>query len=267
MATAVYGSGPAWDNLRSTWSLDPFDTWAFDALPRDLSGKLGGFELRDDLCSVANSNFLGQRYWYKKDPAISLLFDINGIIAGIQTSILKANFTPPAYLVGRYYIDDGDYYTLSAYFVDPSTICTSGRTSDELKTEGTGTGLWLQNGPDPIKDSVLAPYLEDDVKQTAWTYGHCFYTMGNHYWYNVTKDMSCDQFVPNCLMYNGGKLTAFCFAINTDLTSKRYEHPTTSDLTHFLNPVPDCFYTDPTYQKLSSIHIYMINDPRFDSWC
>jgi charged multivesicular body protein 7 len=267
IATVAYGSGPDWNNLRVTWNINPFSKYAFTAMPRDLSGSLSGFELRDDQCTVPNAKFLGKRYWYKKDPALSLLYDVNGIIAGIQTSMLKSNYTPPAYAINRNYIDDGDYYTLTAYFVDPSTICNGGRTADQLKSQGTGSGLWLQNGPDPIKDSVMIPMLEQDAIKTPWKFGHCFRTMGNHYWYNVTKDMSCDHFVPDCLMYNKGKLTAFCFAINAPLTSPRYEHPTTDILAKFIDPVPDCFYSDPSYQKLSTMHIYFIDDARLGSWC
>jgi len=266
-AGAAYGSGPDWDDLKVTWSINPLNTWGFDAMPRDLSGKLSGFEAKDDQCKVDNAKFLGQRYWYKQDPALVLLFDKNGIIAGIQTSALKSNYTPPAYAANKNYVDDGDYWTLTAYFVDPSTICTQGRTSDQLKTQGTGTGVWLQMGTDPIKDSVKIPMLEEDAMKSPWTFGHCFKTMGNHYWYNVTKEMSCDHYVPNCLLYNKGKLNAFCFAINAPLTSKRYEHPTTDILKKFIDPVPDCFYTDPTYSQLSTLHVYFISDPRLGAWC
>jgi charged multivesicular body protein 7 len=266
LAGVAYGS-PDWSNLKVTWSLNPFNTWAFNTLPRDATGKMGDFHQRDNQCTADNPKFVGQRYIYKDDPAVGLIFDKNGIIAGIQTSALKTDFTPPAYLTNRNYIDDGDYWTLTAYFVDPSTICTTGRSQDQLKNQGTGTGLYLQQGPDPIKDSVLIPSNEADVKETAWKFGHCFKTMGNHYWYNVTKDMPCDHYVPNCLLYNKGKLTAFCFAINAGLTSPRYEHPTASVLPKFIDPVPDCFYTDPTYKSLSTMHIYFTDHPRIDTWC
>jgi charged multivesicular body protein 7 len=267
----VYGSGPAWDGLRVTWSLNPFNGWGFDPMPRDLAEK-GGLQLRDNQCNTSNAKFVGQRYWFKKDaaldPAITLIYDTKGIIAGIQTSIPKSsNYTLPTGISSRQYADDGDYWTLTAYFVDPSTICTSGRSKEQLKQEGTGNGLWLQSGPDPIKDSVRIPINESEVKQTNWKLGKCFWTMGNHYWYNVTKDMSCGNFVPNCLMYNKGKLTAFCFSVNADLPGPRYEHPTAELANKFIDPVPDCFFSDPTFKKLSTIHVYLIDSPRTSSWC
>ncbi|MCC7159860.1 MAG: hypothetical protein IT281_10000, partial [Ignavibacteria bacterium] len=56
-----------------------------------------------------------------------------------------------------------DAYVLTAYFVDPRTICTAGRDVARLKSEGSGTGLWLQQGSDPIRDSVQAPLYENTV--------------------------------------------------------------------------------------------------------
>lgn len=87
--------------------------------------------------------------------------------------------------------------------------------------------------------------------------------------------MDCDNMVPYCLLYNKGVLNAFCFAINNDLSSKRYEHPTptvaqvkttVSDaivpfynytaFQGFMDPVPECFYATPSYQTLSTLHVY-----------
>jgi len=253
----AYGQSPEWTSLKVTYSFDPTSPWGFAEMPLDLNGDLGGFHFRDDQCKVGKS-FLGQRYWYKDDPSISLLFDTKGIIAGMQTSIAKSDFTPPAVQTNRQFLDDGDYWTITAYFVDPNIICGQGRTPEDLKKEGTGTGLWLQNGPDPIKDSVLIPMNEADLKNTAWTPGKCFKTQGMHYWYNVTETMSCDNFLPNCLMYNGGRLNVFCFAPSTVLSSPRFEHPTAEHASGFIDPVQDCFF-DPDY-NLSTIHVYFIND-------
>lgn len=51
---------------------------------------------------------------------------------------------------------------------------------------------------------------------------------GVHYWYAATLDMSCDNFFPVFLLYNGGVLNAFGWAFQADLSSSRFEHPTTS---------------------------------------
>jgi len=240
----------------------------WDKVPRQLSEIKGDFALKDDLCA-AGKGLVGQRYWYKQDPALMLLFDKNGFIAGIQTAILKSSFTPPAPLKNKNYADDGDYWTLSAYFIDPSLICGAGRTQDEFNKTGTGTGLWVQMGPNAVTDSFHVPETETEMKKTKWGSGRCFLTMGQHYWYNITKDMSCDYVVPNCILYNGGKLTAFCFATNGNFPSGRYDfpHPTNKVVNKFMDPEPDCFFSDPTYKTQSTIHVYFNDNARLGSLC
>ena len=71
-----------------------------------------------------------------------------------------------------------DALILTAYFTDPQTICQSGRSADTLETLGVGTGLWLQNGTDPIRDSVAVPLEESGAAGTKWIKGACFPTMG-----------------------------------------------------------------------------------------
>jgi len=250
---------PAWNDLRVTFGINPLNTWNFDEMPRNLSGNLQSFTPKDNQCTTKDSKFLGQRYWYKNDPATILLFDIKGYIAGIQTSIPKTSgFVPSAVMDGTFVIDEGDSYTMTVYFVDPNIICTTGRTAEEFTSQGTGTDLFIQMGPNPLdtKDIFTVPLNEADIKLTKWGFGKCFYLMGQHYWYNMSKDMSCDNMVPYCLLYNKGVLNAFCFAINNNLPSKRYEHPTPTVAQSFMEPVPDCFYSTPSYQVLSTMHVY-----------
>ena len=71
-----------------------------------------------------------------------------------------------------------DVYVLTAYLVDPKTICQGGRDAQALKAQGTGTGVWLQNGTDPIRDSFAVPLSESDAVSTKWVKGACFPTMG-----------------------------------------------------------------------------------------
>jgi charged multivesicular body protein 7 len=158
---------------------------------------------------------------------------------------------------------------MTAYFVDPSTICTTGRTKDDLEKQGTGTGLWLQHGPNSLTDCVNIPLKEDDIKKTKWGNGKCFKTMGVHYWLNMSKGMDCSYNVPNCLLYNGGVLTAFCFTNNFHHDSKRYDSPapTPEVENKFLDPVPDCFFQDPSFAIQSTMHVFFTESPFTTSWC
>jgi len=263
-ATAAYAD-PAWNSLRVSWSALPVSLWGFDKLPRDLADNTQ-FEKKDDMCADGGKKFLGQRYWYKQDPTLILLFDKNGIVAGIQNAAPKSRYASPPQLQGKYYIDDGDYWTITTYFVDPSTICSQGRSKADLASQGTGTGLWMQYGPDPIKDSVRIPDSEEEMKKTKWGHGICYQSMGVHYWYNVSQTMDCNDFVPNCILYNGGKLNAFCFATGANLIdlSHRWDFPAPLNivLNKFFDKTPDCFFTNPHFFLVSTMHIFFNDDPR-----
>jgi hypothetical protein len=89
-----------------------------------------------------------------------------------------------------------DVDVLTAYFVDPKTICQAGRNAQTLKTVGTGNGLWLQNGTDPIRDSFVASLAESDVSSTKWVKGACFPTMGKTS--SIVKDTSDQLIAPRC---------------------------------------------------------------------
>ncbi|XP_013395235.1 uncharacterized protein LOC106162477 [Lingula anatina] len=154
----------------------------------------------------------------------------------------------------KYFIDESDKYTITAYFTDPATICSTGRTAEQYSALGTGNALYIQKGTNPVTDSIAMPMSQDDVKNTMWTEGHCFYGMGKHYWYNIRQDMACEEFVPVFLLYNGGKLNAFGWAFQGDYKSSRYEHPGQSSFSWFLKPVPTCLSTA---GPLSTLHIYM----------
>jgi len=229
----------------------------------------GDFELRDDFCANPNGKFFGQRYWHNKDATLSLLFDKNGFIAGIQTSVPKSKFNPNP--KNTNYVEDGDYWTVTAYFMDPNSICTVGRTADDLKT-ATAAGLWLQTSSSPLNGGLFkVPEKEDDIKPTKWGHGKCFWTMGQHYWYDIRKDMDCDaDAAPECLLYNGGKLTGFCFAINGLFDGDRYDypHPDKNAVAKFMDPVPDCFSKTPGWTgKQSTMHVYFTDQPKYSSWC
>jgi len=267
LTAATYAA--KWDGLRVTWGLNPFSQWDFAKLPRDMSNDdMQGFVPMDDLCATKGP-FAGRRYWVPSDPSLILLFDKNGYIAGMQTMIPVGSYTPSTPMQGHPMINYNGYWHLTAYYVDPSTICTTGRTADQFGSQGTGNGLWIQNGTDYTTGNLLQiPMTQAGMGSTSWTLGHCFYTMGVHYWYNVTKDMSCDNFFPFFILYNDQKLNSWGFATNyAGGGSNRYEHPPHSAIGGFMNPVPDCFTSDPSFNALSTMHVYMTDSPRTGNLC
>jgi hypothetical protein len=250
---------PNWNDLKVTWGLNPFGSNIFVSVPRFEIDAIGlGWQLDKD-CSKIN----GKRYFLNNDRAVMLIFGVNRYISGISTVVPKnLPFNFPSAQIKPILVDEGDFYTLNAYFVDPSQVCTN---KDEPASVG-GDRLVVKG--DGMEISV--PLNEKDVsKQGFWTKGYCFYTMGQHYWANVkgvplSVDMNPDEFFPMFLLYNKGQLNGFGWALNADLNSIRYEHPDSSVVSQFMNPVPK-FFSDPTKSgKLSTMHIYLDDSPRFN---
>ncbi|RUS88544.1 hypothetical protein EGW08_003720, partial [Elysia chlorotica] len=207
----------------------------------------------------------GVAYAKDGDLSVTLLYDVNGFIAGIQHGSSRevygnlgfpsVKLQPPFNLVDNRYV-------LTAYFVDPSTICTSGRTQADFDSDGTGTGLWIQNGSTPDQVTQV-PYYQTGLSGTNWTEGKCFISMGKHYWYNVHPDTECDAFFPVFTLYNGGILEAFGWAFLADLSSSFYEHPTRYSA--FMKVVPDCIRN--LTGRFSTMHIFFTYAPEIFNMC
>lgn len=68
--------------------MNPFSN-AFSSMPLTSSdAKESNWENLSKTCTNDN-NFYGFRYIFKNDPGITLLYDSNGIIAGIQMNVSK----------------------------------------------------------------------------------------------------------------------------------------------------------------------------------
>ncbi|XP_055997302.1 uncharacterized protein LOC130047090 [Ostrea edulis] len=250
-----------WDGLKVTWGLNPFNS--FNNMPRtETEAKTAGFTL---ISGCGQSPFLGKRYMKDNDPAVILIYDVNGYIAGIQAGVQTglSNGYPSSKLQNHPFVKDGDKHYITAYFVNPASICTHGRTAGQFGAQGTGTDLYLQNGTDPMA-SIRIPHQESDIGSTRWVKGHCFSAMGVHYWYDISLDMSCDRLYPVFLLYNGGVLNAFGWAFKAELSSSRYEHPSQATFSAFMNPVPNCLYHS---GKLSTLHIYLNGSPQTNLLC
>ena len=86
--------------------------------------------------------------------------------------------------IGTYFYKDmaGDYY-LTAYFVDPESVCNPLTMRDQL-----GDQLHLQRGK-VIGGSVQTmsvPLKEKDLRSTKWIQGNCIRGMGKFYLELVT---------------------------------------------------------------------------------
>jgi len=200
-----------------------------------------------------NALWPGNMYIYEGDVSVGLIYDSAGNLAGYQAgvaaSVTSPNIPPFQFVVNAAL---GNYYALTFYFVDPQTICKAHLTKRKFK--GMGDRLVMQNGKNG-SDLISFPLKESEVK-APWVQGQCFYTMGQHYWYNISANMDCNYFYPVFLMYNKGVLNAFGPDCSAGLNSTRWEHPTASELGWFFKEatLPQCLLTQPA---LSTMHVYM----------
>ncbi|XP_048748192.2 uncharacterized protein LOC125660415 [Ostrea edulis] len=257
------GPSPKWNDLRITWDYNSTNPGlvtnpaAFAQLPlKESDAIIDGFTLLTD-CS-GSMNFVGKRYWRNNDPAVVLIYDTQGLIAGLQTGIPDnlPNGYPTSNLKPRPFVQEGNLLFVTVYFMDPSKICSSTRTEIQVISDGIGTGLYFQNGPSALTDTVSVPSDESTIKETLWGQGQCVPQLGNQYHYNVRKDMYCEELAPLLLMYDRGKLVGFAWFFVSDISSPVYEKIPPPMYSRMFQPVPDCLYT---MGQVTSLHIFLTN--------
>jgi hypothetical protein len=242
-----------WNGLKVTWGINLFKS--FNSLPRTEQDAISkNWKLESD-CSKVN----GKRYVLNEDTAVMLIFDQEGIIAGISSAVPKnLPFNFPSAKVQEYMMDEGAFYTITAYFTDPNTVCSSNKAS-----QVTGDRLLIVGQTKQLNIALNQSDVSD-----FWTKGKCFKTMGVHYWSDLSgalsDDTEMDDFFPMFLLYNRGKLNGFGWAFNADLKSDRYEHPPPFSFPLFFNKVPKSLIDSTKAGVISTLHIYLDNMPLFN---
>ncbi|ESO93325.1 hypothetical protein LOTGIDRAFT_232745 [Lottia gigantea] len=249
-----------WDGLRVRFGFDLTGPYNFAKVPLTLKdAESEGYTKISEQCEGL---FRGYRYLKDNDYALILVYDVQGNIAGIQAGLAEnlpngypfVEIQPP-------FIKEGNRYFVTAYFVNPATICTKGRNKYLVESEGTGTNLYIQNGTDFNRDVIVAPKLQKDLVGTKWSKGNCFRSMGQHYWYDMHRNSDCRQFFPMFLMYNRGELNSFGWAFLTNIISPRFEHPQRSVISTFISDPPTCLYQQ---GNLTTMHIYLTDRPEYN---
>eukprot|EP00736_Rhodelphis_marinus_P005082 Rmarinus@m.23896 len=238
-----------WDRLDVTWP-------KYSGLPVTSSEAVRkGWEVFQTCADGA----LGNTYWKDGDISSMPFFDQNGNLAGITTGTPRRAIWPGADKAPfeAHPADDKvseEWMSISAYFVNPDSVCGSApRLADEI-----GDRLWIVNGQ--RGDYLKIPLDQDEslLSQDGWTYGKCFWTMGEHYWKDITKETQPDEFFPIFVMYNGGRLDSWgpAFAGTYNLESSRWEHPSGSVLKAFFQEetMPEVLLE---LDYLNTQHIYM----------
>lgn len=264
LSAAAY---PNWDKLSVTWK-------KFSTLPmNEQEAKQEGWTLQVDGCTGGSDLFfMGKQYTLNGDTGTLLLFGENGHVIGIQMAMSNTTEVAASALAnGPFLHMDGKIY-LTAYFTDPLTAC--GAQEDIVEeSKVVGDKLLLQVKPlnraklDENTNTLLElPLREKDIGSTMWTKGKCFYSMGQHYWYDISRDMNCEDFFPMFLLYNGGDLNGFGWATSGQFDSPRVEHPPSWALKMFFpdEVLPQCLYTEVGKKGLTTQHVFLERRPYFN---
>jgi len=255
LALAVHAQEQTWPHLRTTWK----PIGGFDVQPRTEAELLeAGWTL--ELACGDSETFTGNR-WIDPQMDLVIITDINGFIAGAG-SLIPAVLLDPQQALNPYYQIDRlangqEFYALTAYFVDPATICTTGRTQAEFDVEGTGNMLAFQNGPTPA-DLEIIPLEDTGLTETHWNKHNCFLNMGRH-WFTLNYDPneSCDAITPFQLVYHNGKLNGFVFQSVTSYTTARYEEVTVAAIDAIVDTAPTCLYDLVETPGQQTMHVYL----------
>jgi len=275
---AAVSADPAWNALRGSFliakqeSFAPFPKTSGDALfSSENWTPTSGTDCK-------SGSYTGVQYIKNGDDySVGLLYDVQGTVAGIQllvphSAVLSENNTHnygsvPMYNNATY--NDEEYFVLTAYFVHPSTICSTGRTNETLQTDGTGTGLWLQNGPtaESLIEVPLTRPEGDDAETSGWTQNNCFPAMGYHNFYRLTQDYTpteCTTMYPIFGLYGRNrKLHGFGFITPGTFNNPRLEHPPPPAIKMILGETPQCVLDLEEKIGVTSLHVYFTDSPWF----
>jgi charged multivesicular body protein 7 len=262
-----------WVDLRGSFLIAKQESFA--KFPRTIREPLFTNESWVPTSSTPNDctnggKFAGIQHVRENDYSVGLLYDVKGVIAGIQLLIpqdvvVNENNTlryadVPAYGTATY--NGRDYFVITAYFVEPSTICSTGREDSEL-AQGTGTGLWIQNGTNVFQVPRERP-TGDAAVESKWTENNCFPAMGSHNFYNVPEytPTQCNQMVPIFGLYNRqNKLHGFGFITVGFVDNPRFEHPPQTAIKMILGETPQCVLDIEERIGITSLHVYFVDRP------
>lgn len=259
-AQCSYKNNREWNDLKVTFSMNSSDPQAFQPMPRTVQDAVNRGWKRDVGCT---EGFNGNRFILNGDRDVILIYDANGLIAGMARSTEKGelfNFPPKS--LQSYFDDEGPYWTLSTYFTDPKKVCQKSLLGTWL---WDGTGDRLVFGSKKATIEVSAFIRESEVNRTMWTQGKCALYMGQHYWLQsdgqLQKDSKRDNLLPFFLLFNKGKLNAFGWFWWTKTTSSKIELANPTGIASVMNPPPDWLFDSTQYSSLYSLHIYLDSSP------
>jgi len=280
LVVAVNAQQTKWTNLKVHFDTNPFSKYYYQSQPRQVSAqKTNAWTNLSGNDCTNGGKYNGFRYVENsEDPGMVLLYDVQGTIAGIQMVLDKAtletnnNYNFPAVPIYNPDTFNGqDVYVLTAYFVDPQTICSTGRASSDLTATGTGDILQVQNGPTPAS-LMLMPRDRPTAEAQGWSHNKCFVGMGYHNFFRVDRNdplstvgpNNCTDTIPLFGLYdNKNNQIGFGFAATGKVVHNHFENPPSGavKLIAGADKVPQCLLDKADNPGLTTMHVFFTDYP------
>ncbi|XP_064074004.1 uncharacterized protein LOC113403928 isoform X1 [Vanessa tameamea] len=202
------------------------------------------------------------------------LYDPTGFVSGIQLAFPVDELVSPSFRPEQRFVKWNppasdteparEYWSITQYFV-----------SEESLKAGAGpqveNGATLQDGGVFVNDLdgqlMRIPSTEAELNTTLFKKQNCIPNMGTHYYYNMTKETSCDNLLPWFALTNKGYLVGVGFQMIGKLTKPPqgrdwFEVFNSSEIVEMTIPIaPECLYRLTETYPVLSLHIYYIDNP------
>eukprot|EP00485_Elphidium_margaritaceum_P009832 CAMPEP_0202685402 /NCGR_PEP_ID=MMETSP1385-20130828/1145_1 /ASSEMBLY_ACC=CAM_ASM_000861 /TAXON_ID=933848 /ORGANISM="Elphidium margaritaceum" /LENGTH=292 /DNA_ID=CAMNT_0049339737 /DNA_START=69 /DNA_END=947 /DNA_ORIENTATION=+ len=260
-----------WNQLKTTFGTNPWSAY----FPVEITESKAESKKWVQVMSCESSGGVGNVYIEDDDISVMPIYGQNGQVFGIILAFYDPGETSKTswYPFVNYTLFDGTVvYGVTAYFRDPSTVCTEGNAYEAE----VGDRLWIAQaavGADTDGGYLKVPLTEDEdgLDQHGFAKGACFWGMGQHYWRYMSVNMDCNEAYPIFLLYNGGVLNAWGIAMAHDdrpnaeavkKYSKKWENPSGDSLKFFFGKgqMPLCL---PKQGEMITMHVYM-NNPAYN---
>ncbi|CAB3246305.1 unnamed protein product [Arctia plantaginis] len=208
------------------------------------------------------------------------LYDTAGFVAGLMIAIPVDEFDSPPVKPEKKFVKwqaaasagepPREYWTATQYFVSEDYVFSL----ESLKA-GAGpqveNGATLQDGGVWVSDLdgrlMRIPSTEAELNSTAFKKQNCIPNMGIHYYYNMTRNLKCEDLLPWFALTTQGDLVGTGFQVIGKLPRQKHREwferiPSPKQGVQVTIPfAPSCLTDWAEKYGVLSMHIYFTNDP------
>ncbi|XP_034254046.1 uncharacterized protein LOC117652938 [Thrips palmi] len=270
------GNSGSMNRLIASYSdMDPFRWESFYSLPLTAAAaKKAGWAEVAGTDGQGRTAGLVSTWCRRKDYRVCLLFDLAGVVAGIQVSVSVSDFEK-SFGSKQYPIHEEsqwrrgtllgtEVFSATALFVDPSVLMAGGRVDWQDGDEVLQDALLLENGA----SYWAMPSTAEDAGGVAFTKQGCVRGAGRHYAYNMSPSMACEEHRPFFLLFDDvtGRLQGFGVSLYGKASHNWFgrwwlEAPRRGLVQAMFPSAPQCFLDWTRAKGLVTLHVYLRDAP------